>query len=386
MLSFKNMMKQIKSIGFLILFSGCSLQAIGQNSSLGIIKVKNESQANRNELISIPYDQIAAKLPSGKVTSFKLVDSLTNEEVPYQIETKGTGKPQNLLAQVQVAAGTALSLAIKEGKPTEIKAKTFARYVPERYDDFAWENDKVAFRMYGHALATRKDNAMGIDVWSKRTSELIIDKWYKRGEYHSDHGEGMDYYSVGNTLGGGDIAPYVHDQIVFTNNYKSWKVLDNGPLRSTFELTYEEKNAGDILFTTVKRISMDAGSQLYRVEATFNYDGSDELPVVVGIVKRENGDSVLLNMTSGVLGYWEPEAPNYGITGVGCVFVSDVNDMKIDKGHFLALGKVKSQQPYVYYSGAAWNKAGIITSSKQWFNYLLEFSTKLKNPLIVIVK
>ena len=32
---------------------------------------------------------------------------------------------------------------------------TYARFVPEREDDFAWENDLVAFRAYGPAMRRR---------------------------------------------------------------------------------------------------------------------------------------------------------------------------------------------------------------------------------------
>ena len=39
---------------------------------------------------------------------------------------------------------------------------TYARFVPERSDDFAFENDKVAFRIYGPALKNSGVNN-GID-------------------------------------------------------------------------------------------------------------------------------------------------------------------------------------------------------------------------------
>jgi hypothetical protein len=32
--------------------------------------------------------------------------------------------------------------------------RVYGRFNRERFDDFAWENDKVAFRMYGEALET----------------------------------------------------------------------------------------------------------------------------------------------------------------------------------------------------------------------------------------
>ncbi len=69
--------------------------------------------------------------------------------------------------------------------------KTFARYVPERLDDFAWENDRIAHRIYGPALETAAAGgfqmiASGIDVWSKRVRYPIVDRWYLKSHdnYH----------------------------------------------------------------------------------------------------------------------------------------------------------------------------------------------------------
>src|SRR5690606_36482298 len=112
------------------------------------------------------------------------------------------------------------------------------RYVPERMDDFAWENDRIAFRVYGPALEGTPGDADGMDVWVKRTDSLIIDTWYASGDYHRDHGQGLDYYSVGHTLGAGDAAPVIDDSVIFPRHYSRYEILDNGPLRTTFVLYY----------------------------------------------------------------------------------------------------------------------------------------------------
>ncbi len=82
-------------------------------------------------------------------------------------------------------------------------AEAFGRQVPERYDDYAWENNKVAYRLYGPALETSPEKLItpGIDVWVKCTDKLVIDEWYAKGDYHHNYGDGMDCYKVGKTLG-----------------------------------------------------------------------------------------------------------------------------------------------------------------------------------------
>ena len=86
------------------------------------------------------------------------------------------------------------------------------------------------------------------------------------------------------------------------------------------------------------------------------------------------------------MGYWEPEMGDYGITGVGCVFVSNPINMKVSNQQLLTMSIAEKNKPYLYYTGAAWNKAGTITSSSQWFAYLHQFKNQLNNPLLITLK
>jgi hypothetical protein len=109
-----------------------------------------------------------------------------------------------------LAPGSKIYAEFLNEAPSDFAPKTYARFVPERYDDFAWENDRIAFRVYGKALEKVPDEmAHGQDVWAKRTSEMVINKWYKSCDYHVDHGQGLDFYDVGFSLGSGSSDPYI---------------------------------------------------------------------------------------------------------------------------------------------------------------------------------
>src|SRR3546814_669634 len=192
--------------------------ACGGGEATKSIVVTNPLVIARHELFALPYGEFTSAF--GKNSLFRVVNAENGTEIPYQLETKGTSSPHNILLYVSVPASGEVTLAVEKSAPEPIAAKTFARYVPERYDDFAWENDVVAFRMYGKALEGRPDDAQGIDLWSKRTTDLVVDKWYAHGAYHTDHGEGMDYYSVGMTLGAGDLAPIDGDEVVYSKHYR----------------------------------------------------------------------------------------------------------------------------------------------------------------------
>lgn len=368
---------------FLSLF----FNVFSQNSKR-TITVENSSNLNRsNELVRISWAEILKAYPDIDTANFQVVDKNTTAKIPYQLEKLGGTEVKYLLLQVSVNAKAKTELQLLKGKPNAVVVKTYGRYVPERKDDFAWENDKIAFRMYGKALENTNENAYGMDVWVKRTSAMVINKRYKVENYHKDHGDGLDYYSVGTTLGAGDMAPYLADSARYLGNYNSYKILDNGPLRTSFQLFYDEVSVDGVKIKVTKQFSVDAGSQLNKVENTYTFDGKTVLPVAIGLATRnEEKKDVFTDINAGVLGYWEPVHGEDGITGVGAILLSKPTDIIQKSKQLLAVTSVKPNTPIVYYTGAVWNKAGEITNSKQWFDYLSDFRTKLKQPLKVKVK
>lgn len=372
----------------LMLLTGVSLNSMGQENTVkASIAINNPTNISRvDEVVAVKWTSIKAKFPHIDTANFKVLNADTKTEVPFQLERKGGKEAQNLLVQLSFKPKGSNKLIIVEGKPAVFQQKTFGRFVPERYDDFAWENDKVAFRMYGKALEGRKDNAFGTDVWVKRPGKLVINDWYKSADYHTDHGDGLDYYSVGLTLGGGDIAPFVRDSIYFSKNYHHWRILDNGPLRTTFELGYDEWDVDGLAVKVTKTISLDAGSHMNRIEARYSYSGVKPLPVAIGIVQRKEKGESMMDENKGLMAYWEPPYKEDGITGLGVITVGNISDISRAKGHFLTQTAAKKNEPIVYYNGSAWNKANEITSAEQWFNYLRNFKSKLSQPLKVTVK
>ncbi len=147
-----------------------------------------------------------------------------------------------------------------------------ARQVPERLDDFAFENDKVAFRFYGPALKDAAENN-GADCWLKRVDYPIIDKWYREHSegksYHEDTGEGYDPYHVGASLGCGGVALWqsnAEDKLHQPNVYQRVDIIEKTPEKVVFELEYHWQEA-DV--REIKRITLQKGDQLYKAESCF---------------------------------------------------------------------------------------------------------------------
>ena len=264
----------------------------------------------------------------------------------------------------------------------EPKAAAYCRFIPERMDDFAWENDKVAFRMYGPALEVETITC-GIDAWSKCVSTPFIDKAYKSGDYHKDHGEGGDFYKVGNTLGCGGAAPLVDGKVCLPDrNFKEWKILENGPIRSVFELTYAAWKAGRYTLSETKRISIDLGSNLNKVECFYSSDNARAVPVAAGIVLQKSTEK-FKDAKNNTIAYWLP-ASKYGMMGCGVIYGADVEAEVVEADdHLLMVADHSISEPFVYYSGSCWDKNREFSSFKKWQQYLGNFKERIDNPVTI---
>jgi rhamnogalacturonyl hydrolase YesR len=123
-----------------------------------------------------------------------------------------------------------VSTATNHAAEAAVAPSTWCRIVPERLDDFAWENDLVAFRTYGPAArAAGGPEDSGIDCWLKRVTYPIVEKWYaghlKGKSYHKDDGEGYDPYHVGRSRGCGGLAIWHDTQMVLSGPFVASKLI-----------------------------------------------------------------------------------------------------------------------------------------------------------------
>ncbi|MDR1098386.1 MAG: DUF4861 domain-containing protein [Tannerella sp.] len=358
------------------------------NSGLNIT-VENPSEFDRLEMVEIPTDKLV-NLPAEKGY---IVADQKGEIIPSQITYDG-----KLIFQADIKAKETLSYTVKTGKQPTFQPKVYGRFIPERKDDFAWENDRVAFRIYGAALIPIDGPSNGLDIWYKKTNSLIIDKWYKDDiggvqSYHDDHGEGLDDYKVGRTLGAGMMAPFENDTLTLNENFVSQEVLENGPLRTTFKLTYKDITVNGKTFGEKRTFSLDAGSQLTKV--TQEYGTRDTLTVAAGLIKRTEDDEAYSayteNGTAAVV-YEEPENEKAGKVYVSMIFPTGLERVisntytiihsKETHSHVLGITSYYPNQPITYYTGYGWEKFGF-PNFDSFQNYIGYFSKALEEPLII---
>ncbi len=297
-----------------------------------------------------------------------------------------------VIFQADFAAGETKHFTLTTGAKqvyAKEQYKAFGRFVRERFDDFTWENDRIAHRTYGAALETWKGEPLTsstVDIWSKRNPRMVINDWYLADDYHVDHGEGADFYSAGASRGCGGSGLWANDQLWVSKNFTRSNVLANGPIRVLFELEYPAYPVGATSVTETKRVSLDAGQQFDRFESHYKFTGAAaDLTPAAGL-KKAAEEAVESDPAKGWLVKWEKMEKGAGNQGLAVITApGDFVKVAEEKLNQLVLMKADAGQVATYWAGFCWDKAGRFTAADAWKKHVAEFAQGLASPLEVKV-
>jgi hypothetical protein len=369
----------------LIVFS--FIAAAGETTSIKV-KATNPLDEDRDsetvsvDLKTLPYQIQNPSVYSEQLEKFVLCQGIDNDD---------DGKNDELIFQADFGPGQTLVFNISEsnGVPeVNIVERTNAMFVPQRKDDFAWENDRIAFRVYGPELLRTELNSSGIDVWVKRVKYPVMEKMYSEGHdyYHSDNGEASDFYTVGESLGCGGLGAWHDNKLYRSENFTGWKIITNGPIRSVFEITYKPWQVGDNPSGETKRISLDLGSNFNRIESRFDADVNDAV-LAVGIVKSANGGKAELGPDKTWLSYWKNADGGNGSIGCAVILPSEAarNESVAADNHNLLLARLNDSGSIVYYAGACWSRTPEFDSEDKWLKCVQKKIRLIENPMNIEV-
>lgn len=372
------------------IFSNCE----NKTELISTIEVKNTLNIDREfETVEIDISEIAQE----KVADLIVLDEENTQLTSQIVDTDLDGINDVILFQPSIKANATktYTLSISDKKQDSVINYCYSRFVPERTDDYTWENNRVAFRTFGPVAQKMVEDgakggtlSSGIDAWLKRVEYPIINTWYKRndvkkGAYHKDHGEGLDNFHVGVSRGIGGTAVKVDTSYYFSKNFTSYKTITTGPLRTSFVLTYATWNANGKQIDETKHISLDYGQNLTR----FEIDVKGTETISSGITLHNKKGVTNQNDANFWVSHWE--ALDDSEVGTGIVttktYFSDsekyVTSKKDESNHFLHLNVVDGK--VIFYSGFGWKKSKQFSTKEDWENYLTDYSKKINTPLLV---
>jgi hypothetical protein len=153
-------------------------------------------------------------------------------------------------------------------------------------------------------------------------------------------------------------------------------------------LEYAPFQVDNISVSEVKRITLDAGSQLDRFQSfykQFTRPGqTQKLTAGIGL-KKTAGEQVEANAERGWLLKWEKVEKNAGNQGLAIIVDPKTFEKQTeDKLNHHILAKV-SEVWTTYWAGFCWDKAGQLTDAAAWQKYVDEFAQGTQSPIEVSV-
>lgn len=437
------MMKSItaRSLMMLMALAGSSYCHAQQAT----IVVSNPTSTPRTELISLSMSEVKAKLGNAnpKKGEAYIVKNKRGQQIDSQITHDGL-----LIIDASVRPHGSATYYVSIGKPYQQKVYATGALYKIRKDDIAWENDRCAYRVYGPALQKTGERSFGTDIWVKNTPDTVVYERYVKDmngnikgdkidakvralqkqekiekntakaaalakqikalqaesretdiltSFHLDHGNGLDPYRVGATLGLGAPSLMVGKNQVLPYCYKTYKILDNGPLRFTVELTYNPSTVGDMKNVVEHRIiSLDKGSNFNKM--TVWYDGLTQATDFATGFPIHEEDTETKTFAKDYVSYADPTdniEVNNSQVYVGVLFPEGIDhtyyqlfDKKHDgaTGHALGLKRgLKNGEKYSYYFGAAWSKYDV-RSYAEWQIRIKDYLDARKMPLKIEIR
>jgi pectinesterase len=376
------------------------------------ITVDNDLTVPRpRSTIAVPFAEISKFDPSLRMFHLVVKDPkgrvLPSQVTNYQHDHRGAQYDDLVFAY---DFGAKESRAVFTVEPVEKAtppepACAYARLVPERLDDVAWENDRIAHRMYGAALNSpaagmERLRGSGIDVWGKRVTYPIIDRWYAKGhdQFHKDgEGEGLDLYSIGGSRGAGGTGIWDGSRLWTSDNFASGEILSNGPRRIAFRLQYAPWDAGAAgAVSETKQITGDCGRNFDTIESTFDL-GVSEATVGIGITEHPQAEGfpkgVLTRDTDGRWMSWWEDNKDGGL-GIAVILAASETPAGFayeppakapGNGNHLLLVKARDGVPVRYYAGAGWTGSGQFADRAAWEKHVMAHAERALKPLRISV-
>jgi hypothetical protein len=157
-----------------------------------------------------------------------------------------------------------------------------------------------------------------------------------------------------------------------------------------FELEYAPFQVDNINVSEVKRVTLDAGSQLDRFQSSYKQftrpGQTQKLTTGIGL-KKTAGEQIEANAERGWLLKWEKVEKNAGNQGLAIIVDPKTFEKQTDdKLNQLILTKTSDSNVATYWAGFCWDKAGQLADAAAWKKYVDDFAQGVQSPIEVSVK
>ena len=254
--------------------------------------------------------------------------------------------------------------------------------VPERENDFFWENDKFGMRAYGpgnyHVWS-------GLDLFNKMpdaalTCGDLLRNSSRCGNWHVTPCKGvLDNYTMCASRGLGGVALFGDGE---WKTYPTWEkceiVADSGDL-CEFRLVYPAFSA---LGRMTYHITLRKGERFFRNHVSFELQdmppGFQVGPGLDAAPGRGHGGSLREDASLGFISLFEDAKSMAEGSTMTAIFIDQGGSVEIMTDHLGCRILAMRRTSFTYWAGAAWSRAGEIGSAEHWHREVLDFRNRVR--------
>ena len=250
-----------------------------------------------------------------------------------------------------------------------------AEVCPERTDDFCWENDKFGMRAYGPGDYHKWS---GWDVFNKAvdagaTCCHLLHNPGKCGTWHDNPFKGiLDNYTMGASRGVGGVAFWGDGEWKTYSNWESAKVIRTDDECCEFELVYPAFAAPGKMTC---HVTLRRGERFFRCDVSFEHPKRFHKDFRVGpgidLEPKRDHKGVLVE-EDGLVSLFEDEKGANGST-MEAVFVAPGEKVEAMTDRMNCRVLAFGRPSFTYWAGAAWSKAGELTTPEAWIEAVRAF-------------
>ena len=277
----------------------------------------------------------------------------------------------------------AVSLLMALAFAASAEAVCHCGVVPERENDFFWENDKFGMRAYGpgnyHVWS-------GLDLFNKMpdaasTCGYVLRNHSKCGNWHVTPYKGIfDNYTMCASRGLGGVALFADGEWKTYPTWEKSEIVTNAGDVCEFKLVYP---AFSSLGRMTYHITLRRGERFFKNYVSFESqslpEGFRHGPGLDVDPKRGHGGDLREDASLGIISLFEDAKGESGGSTMTAVFIdpNEKHDVEILTDHLNCRVLAVRKPPFTYWAGTAWSKAGEIVTAEQWHKEVLAFRNSM---------
>lgn len=372
-----------------ILLPGCGMPGERRREIPKIdMVVENPLDVKRvDDFVVLKVSDIKKVAPDFYQNTFIILDVDTNKEVPYQlddVDNDGDGDEIAMIMDMEPKEKKKIMIRYSPQSP-ESRAVTLGHTrrtrtaIHHEYQGIGWESELIAYRLY-------LDDRNSISVFGKQEKGLSLDKY--ASQLSDSKTKIANIFDGKDSLGCGGFVLWYDNKLIKPVGSKIYsRIIADGPIRSVFEVVFDNWNVGDQNLRVISTYSIFAGQRWSSNKLRINKI-NDPVKIASGLSKTK-AIKLIKDENAGFFYTYGAQSrinPSDNL-GLALIYPKEKLESLIESdNNCLAILNVGKNEEITYWFTSAWSRGELgLKSDREFAELVSSTALNLRNPLTVTI-